>query len=160
VVDFEGRAVRILYRRNLADSAGNEAHAATFIRQRVIVLDRELKRNKREHERVLLHERFHFVWVRIGNPKRLEWEGLLRAEIESHARGEAGWSAEWRKRKLSARDIAQRSRRWREYCCESFCDSGAVYAGARSGENNLSRKWLELRLKWLGDRLGTHSLPI
>jgi len=160
VVEFRGRPIRIRYRGNLVDSAGNEAHAETNIRTRVIVLDSELKRNQREQERILLHERFHFVWVRLGNPKRREWEALLRAEMESGARGEAGWSAEWRKKKLTAEDVAQRSRRWREYCCESFCDTAALFAGAKSKENTLGRKRFEARFGWLRQRLGTGPLPI
>ncbi len=140
-----GKKIRVLYRSGLRDTAGNEAHAATFIRARLIVLDRELKRDPADHERVLLHEKFHFVWVRLGNPTRLAWEELLRSE---RGRGEAGWSAEWRKLALNASDVSGRTRRWREYCCESFCDTGALFAGAKSSENTLSRRALAGRLRW------------
>ncbi|MCU1327875.1 MAG: hypothetical protein JWN34_3245, partial [Bryobacterales bacterium] len=57
----------------------------------------------------MVHELFHFVWVRLGNPRRKEWESLLRAEWEARAKGETGWSAEWRKRELKQKDIDVRS---------------------------------------------------
>ena len=144
--------MEVRYRPNLRDTAGNPAHAATCIRQRLIVLDRDLKHDPRERERILLHELFHFVWVRAGNPRRLDWEDLLRAECESRARGEAGWSSEWRKRDLSPRDQATRSRRWREYCCESFCDTGSFVAGGQDGEVTLGRKRLAARVAWFKSR--------
>jgi hypothetical protein len=123
---FDGPPIRIRYRRNLVDTAGNAADAATYIRKRETVLDPELKKSPRRHRRILLHEYFHFAWVRLGNPRRAAWEAFLKAEWQTGTRGEAGWSAEWRKRKLAGRDVAERSRLWREYCCESFCDTGAL----------------------------------
>ena len=124
-MNVTGRPIEVRYRDHLSDTAGNPAHAATFIRQRLIVLDRELLRNTNEHQRILIHEIFHFVWVRTGNEKRRAWEALLRSEWQAKARGEAGWSAEWRKRKLTPIDLKRRTRKWREYCCESFCDTAA-----------------------------------
>jgi hypothetical protein len=124
------------------------------------VLDLDLKDDPRERERILLHELFHFVWVRLGNPCRRDWEVLLRAEWESRARGEAGWSSEWRKRELSAGDVAKRSRRWREYCCESFCDTGALSTGGNDGEVTLSRKRLGARVAWFKSKFDGEGLPI
>jgi hypothetical protein len=158
--EFRGRPIEIRYRADLLDTAGQPAHAATFIRQRLIVLDAELKGNAGEHERILLHELFHFVWVRLGNPPRLAWEDQLRGELAAKARGEAGWSAEWRKRDLSATDVAKRSRRWREYCCEGFCDTGALFAGAASRECTLARKRLNKRIEWFGRVFHDSPLPI
>jgi hypothetical protein len=126
----------------------------------LIVLDMELRSNPREHERIVLHELFHFVWVRLGNPHRLAWEALLFAERESRARGEAGWSAEWRKRELSDKDVSARSRRWREYCCESFCDTAAFAIGGNDDESTLSRKRLAARAAWFAGHLGTGPFPI
>lgn len=98
---------------------------------REIVLDEALRRQPAELARILAHEMFHFVWLRLGNGRRHEWEHLLLTEYTRSARGELGWSAEWRKLRLTAFDGAQRSRRWREYACESFCDTAAwLYAGA------------------------------
>src|SRR5258708_6088626 len=66
---FHGHKVGIRYRGNLRDTAGNPAHAATSIGQRFILLDPSLKARPREHRRILLHEYFHFAWVRLGNQR-------------------------------------------------------------------------------------------
>jgi hypothetical protein len=141
-------AVVVRYRSNLVDTAGNPAHAATFIRRGLIVLDPELKHNPAEHARILAHERAHFVWVRLGNPRRLAWERHLREEVAARARGEAGWSAEWRKRGLKPSDAAGRTRRWREYCCESFCDTAAWMETGVESEMTLAKKWRAGRKAW------------
>ena len=166
-----GDAIEIRYSRDLCDTAGNSAHAATFIRQRLIVLDAELRRDPPEHRRILTHELFHFVWVRLGNPKRTAWEALMRSEWNSRARGEAGWSAEWRKRELTAEDLRRRTRKWREYCCESFCDTAAWLEfffgnGGRnllphnvSSEVTLSQRRLAARRRWFAEQL-PESLPL
>jgi hypothetical protein len=144
----------------LRDGGGNDAYAETDIRRRMIVLDPELKRKPREHRRILLHEYFHFAWVRLGNPQRWDWEAHLKREWFAHARGEAGWSAEWRKKVLSDSDVQSRSRRWREYCCESFCDTAAsVYSGVNS-EVTLSGSRRKARAAWFRDRFKGRRFPI
>jgi hypothetical protein len=147
---FAGAPVRVRYRADLRDTACNPAHAATFIRGREIILDPELKRHPRRHSRILLHEYFHFAWVRLGNPRRRAWEALLKSEWQSRARGEAGWSAEWRKERLSPPDVAVRTRFWREYCCESFCDTAALAFAAHAdrSEVTLSATRIRARLAW------------
>jgi hypothetical protein len=157
---FRGGPIRVRYGSNLLDTAGNPAHAATYIRRREIVLDEELRADAVEHERILLHEMFHFVWVRLGNSRRLSWEGLLRAEWQSRARGEAGWSAEWRKRKLAAPDVELRTRAWREYCCESFCDTAASILGGGENEVTLAAGRRRERGKWYALHVGGRELPI
>ncbi len=98
---------------------------------------------------MLVHELFHFVWVRLSNRVRWSWEALLVAERRSRARGELGFSAEWRKRELTGADVARRNRRWREYACESFCDSAAwAYSDASSPEHNLALAWRRRRDAW------------
>jgi hypothetical protein len=120
-------------RGRIVRAGGEEVHAATFLRRRHIVLDEELRRDSRELSRITVHELFHFAWLRLGNPRRLSWECLLAAERRRGARGELGWSAEWRKDELRPIDVRGRSRRWREYCCESFCDTAAwLYAGLKT----------------------------
>jgi hypothetical protein len=104
---------------------GKEVHAGSFLRERRIVLDSALRTRPRELRRILTHELFHFAWLRLGNPGRREWEALLRSEIQGGVRGELGWSAESVKAALTRADRVSRSRRWREYVCESFCDSAA-----------------------------------
>jgi len=143
-----GRPIEVRYRANLLDTVGNAAHAATFIRDRLIVLDEELRQDSPEHTRVLLHELLHFVWVRAGNRRRLEWENLLRNEWRAHARGECGWSADWRKRRLRAIDVDSRTRAWREYCCESFCDTGAWCGGGGEKELTLAPRYRSARRAW------------
>jgi hypothetical protein len=159
-VTFTGDPVEIRYQAALLDTAGNAAHAATFIRERLIVLDRELRADPREHGRILTHELFHFAWVRLGNPRRLEWEELLRAEWRARARGETGWSAEWRKDALTAAAVTGRTREWREYSCESFCDTAAwIFAGARS-ELTLGLGWRAARRRWYSRHIAGRDLPI
>jgi hypothetical protein len=140
--------IRVRYRAHLVDTAGNPAHASTFIRQRLIVLDKDLRRDPRERARILTHERFHFAWVRLGNPRRFLWEAHLKGEIEQRAGGEAGWSAEWRKRELTPSDVEKRTRRWREYCCESFCDTAAWLITGNELELTLARRYREGRKAW------------
>jgi hypothetical protein len=115
-----GRSIRVELRRSLGPHL-----ASTSIRRRVILLDREVLAKTGEFERILIHEVFHFAWVRLSNAHRRSWEDLLQKEFRARAAGELGWSAERRKRNLTRADAAQRSVQWRRYACESFCDSAA-----------------------------------
>ena len=102
------------------------------MRERLITLEESLKTNAIELARIFVHELFHFVWLRLGNGRRWSYEGLVAGELRNKVRGELGWSAEWRKTKLEPRDWRERTRIWREYCCESFCDTAAWrYAGVK-----------------------------
>jgi hypothetical protein len=159
---FDGDPITIRYRANLRDTAGNPAHAATFIRRREIILDPESKKDPRQHRRILLHEYFHFVWVRLGNPRRAAWEALLKSEWQTRARGEAGWSAEWRKKKLTQRDIAGRTRLWREYSCESFCDTAAFVSAPNPdrSEVTLSSARLRARVLWFSQTFHNQAFAI
>jgi hypothetical protein len=131
-------------------NAGLPVHAATFIRERRIVLDSDLRARAQELDRILCHEVFHFVWLRLGNSKRRSYEDLIARELRRRTPGELGWSAELRKQKLSLRDRVARTRRWREYCCESFCDSAAwVLVGrSRHAEFTLPRASRAIRRRW------------
>lgn len=157
---FQGNPVTVKYHSGLRDTAGNPAHAATLIRQRLITLDPQLKVDPAKHESILLHEFFHFVWVRLGNDRRFAWEDLLRDERSSRARGEAGWSSEWRKNKLLDTDSDGRSRRWREYCCESFCDTAAWVHSGHDSEVTLALTHRHRRAAWFHASLGPGSFPI
>src|SRR4029077_6557643 len=90
------------------------------------------------------------VWLRLGNDRRRSYERLLAGEIRGEGHGELGWSAEWRKGKLARHDCTVRTRRWREYCCESFCDTAAwLYAGvARHEEFTLVKQARSARRAW------------
>ena len=125
-----GAPVRIETIAGLGDRRG-AAHAGAFLRERRIAFDC----TRPEFPRIFVHELFHFVWLRLGNPARRSFEDLVEKEWRAGARGELGWSAEWRKDELTAPDIGLRSRRWREYCCESFCDTAAwLYSGVENHE--------------------------
>jgi hypothetical protein len=131
-------------------SRGEEVHAGSFILRREIVLESDLASDPSELARVLAHELFHFAWLHAGNPRRRSYESLLKAELDRKARGELGWSSEYRKQLLSASDILCRTRRWREYACESFCDSAAwLFAGLPKHEEfTLPDRFRRLRRRW------------
>jgi hypothetical protein len=148
--------VRITRAVDLRDRHG-AVHAGAFIRQRRIAFDCA----PAEFPRVFVHEIFHFAWLRAGNRTRQSFEEILTAEWRAGARGELGWSAEWRKRVLSAADVRNRSRRWREYCCESYCDTAAwLYGGvARHEEFTLPLTFRRRRRLWF-QRTIPDSLPV
>lgn len=165
---LEGRAVRVEFRPELTALRGKLLSGAgrgtpvlggSFLRKRLIVLDSGLRRTPRQLARILVHELFHFVWLRLGNPARRQYEKLVRAEFDRRVRGELGWSAEWRKTQLSARDPGGRTRRWREYACESFCDTaGYLYSGiGRYNEGTLPASARQARRKWLEDLVREHK---
>jgi hypothetical protein len=155
---LRGRPVRLSLKPDLkcrrgkltsGGSRGVEVHAGTFLPQRRIVLDQGLLRGS-DFERILTHELFHFAWVRLGNPRRFSWEQVLVGELASSVPGELGWSAEYRKEALSATDRTSRTRRWRAYACESFCDTAAwLYAGlGRHAEFTLRASARAERRRW------------
>ena len=152
-----GAPIRIEKAPGLRDRGGR-VHAGSFLRQRRIAFDC----TRAEFPRIFVHELFHFVWLRAGNPRRRSWESLLKRELAAHARGELGWSAEWRKNALRAGDIAGRTRRWREYCCESFCDTAAwLYSGVRRHpEFALAAQFRAPRRDWFGKAIGERELPV
>ena len=96
---LSGRPIRVEIRRSLGPHL-----AATHIPRRVILLDAGLLAQPGEFERILVHEIFHFAWVRLSNQTRRSWEDVLAAEFAARARGELGWSSEWRKDKLKRSD--------------------------------------------------------
>ena len=120
-----GRPLRVEVRGSLGPHL-----AATSIPRRLIRLDPEVLARRGDFERILIHEIFHFAWVRLGNPARSRWERHLAGEVTRGVKGELGWSAEWRKRKLRLTDLRRRTAAWRRYACESFCDTAAwLFAG-------------------------------
>ena len=121
--------------------AGSPVFAGSFLRKREIVLDAALVDDASERARILVHELFHFVWLRLGNPLRKSWSSVLEAEKAGRARGELGWSSEWRKCEQVA---------WRDYICESFCDTAAwCYSGLEQHpEFTLASRWRKKRQAW------------
>ncbi len=141
---------------------GQEVHAGAFIRRRRIVLDVALKRRPALLRRIWTHEMFHFVWVRAGNRRRRSFEQLLAGELKRGVRGELGWSGEWRKEALNDGDLRNRTRRWREYACESFCDTAAwLLSGVRSSdEYTLNARDRSRRRKWFAAAGLTRSISV
>jgi hypothetical protein len=154
---LDGEPIRLVRTPGLRDRRG-PVHAGSFLRQRRI----EFNCSQPEFARVLVHELFHFVWVRLGNPRRWSYERLLKRELGAEADGELGWSADWRKRRLRPDDIRHRTHRWRDYCCESFCDSAAwLYSGiGRHEEFTLVKSWRRHRAQWFAKIAGTGPLSI
>jgi hypothetical protein len=142
---------------------GQPVFAGSFIRKREIVLDQELESQPRELARILAHELFHFVWARLGNPARRSYQDLILAERKRHSRGELGWSAELRKNALPARvSTTARSNAWRDYLCESFCDTAAwIYSGVHShSEYTLAARHRNRRAEWFQNEFGNRKIPI
>lgn len=157
VPDLRGRPIRLQRAPGLQDRHG-PVHAASFVRERRIAFDCTVA----EFPRILVHELFHFAWLHMGNPLRWSYEELVRMEWGEGSRGELGWSAEWRKGELSAGDIRRRSRRWREYCCESFCDTAAwLYCGIRQHpEYTLPQLCRRRRQAWFEREMEPRGLSI
>jgi hypothetical protein len=156
---LSGRPIRVEVRRSLGPHL-----AATSIPKRIILLDSQTLRQPGDFERILVHEIFHFAWLRLSNQTRWTWDDVLQTELDAHAAGELGWSAEWRKLKLTPTDRARpaskrastrprgagRTPAWRRYACESFCDSAAwLFAGLRDhDEFTLATRFRRRRAKW------------
>jgi hypothetical protein len=115
-----------------------------------MAIEEALMAHPEEFSRIFVHELFHFAWLRLGNAKRRSYEEMIAGELRRKMRGELGWSAEWRKGKLTPQDRRERTRKWREYCCESFCDTAAwLYAGVRRhAEFTLAAAAREGRREW------------
>jgi len=154
---FAGSRIRLHAVHELQDGRG-PVHAAAFLAERRIAFDC----SSAEFPRIFVHELFHFVWARAGNPRRWRYEDLLRQELAARARGELGWSAEWRKRALPQAEVRRRGRKWRDYCCESFCDTAAwLYSGtSRHPEFTLAARWRRQREAWFRRELGSGPLPV
>jgi hypothetical protein len=154
---LRGAAVRVEPADGLRDRRG-PVHAGAFLRERRIAFDC----TRAEFPRIFVHEVAHFVWLRLGNATRRRYEELVGAELRRGTRGELGWSAEWRKMALANGDIGRRTRRWREYCCESFCDTAAwIYSGvARHSEFTLGERARQRRREWFDRNLGSRPLSI
>jgi hypothetical protein len=168
---LSGRPIRVRFLADLrADrgilrsggSRGEEVHAGSFLRQREIVLDAALLPDSGELARIFVHELFHFVWLRAGNSMRRSWESLLEEESRRGARGELGWSAGLRKARITPADRNLRTRRWREYACESFCDTAAwLFSGLRShDEFTLAPRFRAGRRAWLRGALAGPEISI
>lgn len=152
-----GAPIGVEFLRDLRDRRG-PVHGGSFLRERRIALACA----RAEFPRIFVHEVAHFIWLRLGNSTRFGYERLVRQELAARARGELGWSAEWRKQALTPDDVARRTRRWREYCCESFCDTAAwLYSGVKGhAEFSLAEGRRRRRRAWFSGVLGSRTLSI
>lgn len=137
-------------RLETGSGAGVEVHAACFARRRQVIVDRGLARTPGELTRIVIHELFHFVWLRMNNRQRREWGDLLRSE---RSKGELGWSSEWRRRALAPGEALLNTKRWREYVSESFSDTGAWIESGGTGDQDrlLGAKWIARRRRFMSE---------
>jgi hypothetical protein len=139
---------------------GQAVHAACFIRRRVIVLERELLASPPLARAILVHELFHFAWVRCGNERRRNYAALLCEELNARARGELGESSEIHKHRLGEACSTVKDRVWRDYVCESFCDSAAWYFSAgHQIQVTLAQRWQKKRASWFTAWVATGNGP-
>jgi hypothetical protein len=92
--------------------------------------------------------------MRLGNRGRTQFSELLANEYMHRARGELGDSAAVKKSLLERRDCLTNSRRWRDYVCESFCDTAAWrYSGVRQKDlSRLASGWRRRRELWFDSK--------
>ena len=155
---MSGEPIRVEFHNGLRDRRG-AVHGGSFLRKRRIALNC----TRAELPRILVHELFHFVWVRLGNPVRRSYLTLLKREWSERARGELGWSAELRKARLKRPAAAKvRAHQWRDYACESFCDTAAwLYSGLRRHpEFKLAERRRKRRAEWFRVTFSSGSIPI
>lgn len=141
---------------------GDAVYAGSFLRKRNIVLDEHMLRTPRLLERIFIHEIFHFIWSKLSVSLRDSYEQLIDLEFEAGVAGELGWSAESMKLKLNPGDRTARNRRWKDYLCESFCDSGGWCFGhaKRYSENTLPRAQRAARRVWIRQNLQPGPLAV
>ena len=109
------------------------------------MLEEELLRKTSKLRAILTHEVFHFAWARAGNPVRQGWADLLTEELASGARGELGESAEVAKQWFAE---LRHVRSWKNYVCESFCDTASWYFSDRRITVSLATRWRSKRANW------------
>lgn len=169
---LEGPPIRVRFQSGLwvvgnhlepGANRGIEVLAASSLGEREVVLELELLRRHRELARIFVHELFHFVWRRLSNQLRWSFVELLSAEMLAHAKGELGWSAESKKLELTAGDRDRRTRNWREYTAESFCDTAAWFLAPANHheEYTLRPRFRARRARWFCNFLaGGHRIAM
>ena len=131
-------------------SQGRAVYAASFIRERRIVLETSLLDRPGLFSAILVHELFHFVWSRLGNTRRISFTQLLLEEQAGGARGGLGESSHVaRSPTLPAKASA-----WKNYVCECYCDTAAfLRTGIIVGtEQPLAKRWLLRRQRWFAEQ--------
>ncbi|MDX2267650.1 MAG: hypothetical protein NW208_06060 [Bryobacter sp.] len=125
----------------LGPGPGEEVFAASFLREREIVLDEELLRHAPDLVRIFAHELYHFVWRRLPNSERAAWAEVLKQEqVPLHP-------------DLSSRLAFDRYRdkpteaNWKHYVCEAFCDSASSFASPDALLRSNRKRWLASLMK-------------
>ena len=154
---LEGAPVRMESAPGLRDRRG-PVHAGSFLRERRIALDC----TRAEFPRIFVHEVAHFIWLRLGNPLRLRYEEIVRAEIAAGARGELGWSAEWRKDDAGRDDDAAADPPVARILLREFLRYRrvAVLRLKRHEEFTLGERWRQKRRAWFTASLENRTLSI
>lgn len=127
------------------EARGTPIHAASFIRQRRIILESQLLSNPAAAQSILLHELFHFIWTRLGNAHRRSFTHLIAQEIVRHAAGEIGESCAVAKSRWKSHSSLTL---WKNYVCEAFCDTGACIYSSKPPSHTLAGRWLARRRAW------------
>ena len=165
------RRINVSFRPNLTAYKGKllskspygaAVYAGSFLRERRIVLDELMLRTPRVLERIFVHEVFHFVWSKLSPKLRASYEQIVTDEFDLGVEGELGWSAESLKQQVSAADRRKRTRRWKDYVCESFCDTAGWLFGSatRYSEMTLGRPERDVRRRWFREHVVDRPLSI
>lgn len=165
------RAIHVSFRPHLTayrgkllsrSPKGDAVYAGSYLRKRKIILDEQMTRTPRILERIFVHEVFHFVWSKLPNNLRLSFEEMVAAEFDDGVLGELGWSAESMKLQLTRSDRDNRTRRWKDYICESFCDTaGWLFGRTRHySEMTLGREERSVRRRWFRQHVVDRRLSI
>jgi hypothetical protein len=171
IPELRGSAIEVAYLPKLTawrgqllskSHKGDAVYAGCFIRKRRMVLDQSMLRTPRVLERIFVHEVFHFVWSKLDRETRASFEKLVRREMRLGATGELGWSAESMKLRLAPSDRRERTRRWKDYVCESFCDTAGWFFGTakRYAEMTLDPVARAARREWVRQNLVGKPLSI
>lgn len=131
-------------------SRGRPVYAGSFLRERRIVLEDSLAAQSATLRLIFVHEVLHFAWWRLGNGSRSSFGKLLAGERAARARGELGESSQVAKDNYQSGPSAGSSQLWRDYVCESFCDTGAwLWAGVEDHDSfQLAARWKAKRSTW------------
>ena len=129
---------------------GRPVYAASFLRERRVVLEDSLTRRSSHLRLILIHEILHFAWWRLGNARRTDFSTLLAEECAARARGELGESSLVAKDAYLSGGGEGKSRLWRDYVCESFCDTGAWILSEIKDHDSfqLAARWKTRRAAW------------
>ncbi|MFZ0592841.1 MAG: hypothetical protein WAM39_20440 [Bryobacteraceae bacterium] len=120
------------------------------MRERRIVLEENLVSEARDLRLIFAHEIYHFAWRRLGNTRRAEYDSLLREELASSALGELGESSSVAKQEHVSQERPLGGNSWKQYVCESFCDTGAwLFSGVEEHRTfQLASRWRTKRALW------------